>query len=118
MKKIHPLPETENGLTQTKAGSQYYPTLSWHFTETPLSITDYSDPQINFHELEDYHLSIFMTNTSDVSKPKEDDVRQDDPDEKDLEVMEESENINFPDFPTYPPDDDIYIAPVEKESTG
>ncbi|HSK14260.1 MAG TPA: hypothetical protein VK907_13660 [Phnomibacter sp.] len=38
--------------------------------------------------------------------------------ENEKEVVEGSDNINFPDFPTYPPEDDIYIAPDEKENIG
>ena len=43
-----------------------------------------------------------------------------DPEEKEIEennqeVVETSENINFPDFPTYPPEDDAYKEPLEPE---
>jgi hypothetical protein len=42
-------------------------------------------------------------------------VDQKNREEKDKETIEQSENISFPDFPTYPEEDDIYRAPVDPE---
>lgn len=36
-------------------------------------------------------------------------------DEKDKEIVEQSDNINFPDFPTYPPKHEIYKEPAEAQ---
>jgi hypothetical protein len=47
-------------------------------------------------------------NDVNYAEPEEKEIE-----EKDNEVVETSENINFPDFPTYPPEDDVYKEPVE-----
>jgi quercetin dioxygenase-like cupin family protein len=61
-----------------------------------------------------------MHNTPTDPDEKEMDAQKD-IEKKDEEIIEKSENINFPDFPTYPPKDNVYKAPEkieEKESTG
>ncbi len=53
-------------------------------------------------------LTIMHMNNENKSEPEEKEIE-----EKDKEVVEESENINFPDFPTYPPEDDVYKEPID-----
>jgi hypothetical protein len=53
-------------------------------------------------------LTIMHMNEENKTDPEEKEIE-----EKDKEVVEESENINFPDFPTYPPGDDVYKEPVD-----
>lgn len=55
-------------------------------------------------------LTIMHMNDENKTDPEEKEIE-----EKDLEVVETSENINFPDFPTYPPEDDVYKEPLEPE---
>jgi quercetin dioxygenase-like cupin family protein len=52
---------------------------------------------------------------------EETEIEKEEPEEigsEEEEILENSENINFPDFPTYPPEDDVYKAPDEIQSPG
>lgn len=58
-------------------------------------------------------LTIMHMNDENKPGPEEKEIEKKEIEEKDKEVVEESENINFPDFPTYPPEDDVYQEPTE-----
>lgn len=65
-------------------------------------------------------LLLTMMNMDDEQEegPEENEIEKKEIDEIEIdkneeEIVENSENINFPDFPTYPPEDDAYIAPEE-----
>lgn len=60
--------------------------------------------------------SIFLLtlfNPADDKKEAGEESTEKEIDEKDKETIEQSENINFPDFPTYPDNDDVYKEPAE-----
>ena len=126
---------------QTHQISKTFPQLARRMTETPILTLVYEEPIVNQQEMEDYHQSfssmvyhlyatsignsgLISSNTSPYERKLIDTIflQDDDPDEvseetnddeKDTEIVEKSENINFPDFPTYPPEDDIYKEPDE-----
>jgi quercetin dioxygenase-like cupin family protein len=60
--------------------------------------------------------SIFLLtllNLPDEKQEDGEDLTEKEIEKKDKETIEQSENINFPDFPTYPARDDIYKEPAE-----
>lgn len=120
------------------------PQLSRRLKETPILTLVYEEPIVNQQEMEDYHQSfstmvyhlyatlmgntgLLSSGTSPYERKLIDTIflQDDDPkdvtleteiEENDAEIVETSENINFPDFPTYPPEDDVYIEPDETVS--
>lgn len=52
--------------------------------------------------------SIMLLTIFNREDPPEEKIEETGTTEKDDAVVEASENINFPDFPTYPPEDDVY----------
>jgi len=60
--------------------------------------------------------SIFLLtliNPTDEKKEPEEELTEKEIEKKDKKTIEQSENINFPDFPTYPAKDDVYKEPAE-----
>lgn len=130
-------------LGQTPPLSKSFLQLERRLKETPILTLVYEEPIVNQQEMEDYHQSfstmvyhlyatlmgntgLISSNTSPCERKLIDTIflQDDDPkevaeetiDKKDTEIVETSENINFPDFPTYPPEDDVYIEPDETVS--
>jgi hypothetical protein len=129
---------------QTNQISKNFPQLARRLTETSILTLVYEEPIVNQQEMEDYHQSfstmvyhLYATsigNTgliSSITSPDErklidtitlqdedagEEPDEEEVDEKDVEIVETSENINFPDFPTYPPEDDVYKEPDEEVS--